>query len=109
MVERWLPKTAEFFFPLPSLIENAEWQLSSAYNSKGGVNLYIELQEHKLDQKTATRISSFDRSVTTGFKSSSLRASLLTVLRVVYALVRLSSGKTMVSILHVDLISCRYF
>ena len=34
---------------------------------------------------------------------------LLTVLRVLYAIVRLSSGKTMVSILHVDLISCRYF
>ena len=31
---------------------------------------------------------------------------LLTVLRVLYAIVRLSSGKTMVSILHVDLISC---
>ena len=38
---------------------------------------------------------------------SSLRASLLTVLRVVYAVVRLSSGKIMVSTLHmhVDLIS----
>ena len=34
---------------------------------------------------------------------------LLTVLRVLYAIVQLSSGKTMVSILHVDLISCRYF
>ena len=34
---------------------------------------------------------------------------LLTVLHVLYAIVRLSSGKTMVSILHVDLISCRYF
>jgi len=34
---------------------------------------------------------------------------LLTVLRVFYAIVWLSSGKTMVSILHVDLISCRYF
>ena len=34
---------------------------------------------------------------------------LLTVLRVLYAIVRLSSGKTKVSILHVDLISCRYF
>jgi len=34
---------------------------------------------------------------------------LLTVLRVVYAIVRLSSGKTLVSILRVDLISCRYF
>ena len=32
---------------------------------------------------------------------SDLRASLLTVLRAVYAIVRLSSGKTMVSILHV--------
>ena len=53
---------------------------------------------------------SFDRrSSTTGFKFNSLRASLLTLLRVVYAIVRLSSGKTMVSILHVDLISCRYF
>ena len=41
-----------------------------------------------------------DSSRTTGFKFNSLRASLLTVLRVVY--------KTMVSILHVDLISCRY-
>ena len=40
---------------------------------------------------------------------SCLRVSLLTVLRVVYAIVRLSSGKTMVSILHVDLISCWYF
>ena len=52
---------------------------------------------------------SFDSSSTTGFEFNSLRASLLTVLRVVYAIVRLSSGKTMVSILHVDLISCRYF
>jgi len=34
---------------------------------------------------------------------------LLTVLRVLHAIVRLSSRKTMVSILHVDLISCRYF
>ena len=40
---------------------------------------------------------------------SALRASLLTVLRVVYAVVRLSSGETMVSILYVDLISCWYF
>ena len=32
-----------------------------------------------------------------------------TVKRVVYATVRLSSVKTMVSILYVDLISCRYF
>ena len=38
-----------------------------------------------------------------------LRASLSTAQCVVYAIVRLSSGKTMVSILHVDLISCRYF
>ena len=52
---------------------------------------------------------SFDLCITTGFKFNSLRASLLTVLRVVYAIVWLSSGKTMVSILHVDLISCRYF
>ena len=37
-----------------------------------------------------------------------LRASLLTVLRVVYAIVFPCSGRTMVSILHVDLISCRY-
>ena len=43
---------------------------------------------------------SFDSSSTTGF---TLRASLLTVLRVVYAIFRLGSGKTMVSILHVDL------
>ena len=35
--------------------------------------------------------SSFDRSGTTGFKCNSLRASLLTVLRVVYAIARLSS------------------
>ena len=52
---------------------------------------------------------SFDSYSTTGFEFNSLRASLLTVLRVVYAIVRLSSGKTMISILHVDLISCRYF
>ena len=52
---------------------------------------------------------SFDSSSTAGLGFNSLRASLLTVLRVVYAIVRLSSGKTMVSILHVDLISCRYF
>ena len=52
---------------------------------------------------------SFDSSSTTGFEFNSVHASLLTVLRVVYAIVRLSSGKTMVSILHVDLISCRYF
>ena len=52
---------------------------------------------------------SFDSSSTTGLGFNSLRASLLTVLRVVYAIVRLSSGKTMVSILHVDLISRRYF
>ena len=36
---------------------------------------------------------SFDRhSSTTGFKFNSLRTSLLTVLRVVYSIVRLSSG-----------------
>ena len=52
---------------------------------------------------------SFDSSSTAGLGFNSLRASLLTVLRVVYAIVRISSGKTMVSILHVDLISCRYF
>ena len=52
---------------------------------------------------------SFDSSSTTGFGFNSLHASLLTVLRVVYAIVRLGLGKTMVSILHVDLISCRYF
>ena len=34
---------------------------------------------------------------------------LLPVLRVVFVIARLSSGKTMVSILPVDLISCRYF
>ena len=33
---------------------------------------------------------SFDSSSTTGFEVNSLRASLLTVLRVVYAIVRLS-------------------
>ena len=32
----------------------------------------------------------------------------LPVLRGVYAVVQLGSGKTMVSILHADLISCRY-
>ena len=36
---------------------------------------------------------SFDRFSTAGFKFNSLRASLLTVLRVVYAIVRLSSGR----------------
>ena len=30
-------------------------------------------------------------------------------MRVVYAIVRLSQGKTKVLILHLDLISCRYF
>ena len=42
-----------------------------------------------------------------GLMVNSLRASLLTVLRVVYAIFWLSSGKTMVSSLHMDLISCR--
>ena len=36
---------------------------------------------------------SFDSSSTTGFEFNSLHASLLTVLRLVYAIVRLSSGK----------------
>ena len=36
---------------------------------------------------------SFDSSSTTGFEFNSLSASLLTVLRVVYAIVRLNSGK----------------
>ena len=36
---------------------------------------------------------SFDSSSTTGFEFNSLRASLLTVLRVVYAIVRLSSAE----------------
>ena len=36
----------------------------------------------------------FDRSRTTGFKCNYLRASLLTVLRVVYAIVRLSSSNS---------------
>ena len=31
------------------------------------------------------------------------------LVRVLYAIVRLSSGKTMVSIFRVNLISCRYF
>ena len=51
----------------------------------------------------------FDLSGTTWFECSCLCTSLLTVLRVVYAIVQLGSGKTMVSILYVDLISCRYF
>ena len=51
---------------------------------------------------------SFDSSRTAGFEFYSSRASLLTVLRVVYVTVRLGSGKTMVLILHMDLISCRY-
>ena len=42
------------------------------------------------------------------FKRSCSRTTLLTVLRGVYAIVRLGSGKTMVLILHVDLIWCRY-
>ena len=50
---------------------------------------------------------SFDSSITTGFEINSYRASLLTVLRVVYVTVRLGSGKTMVSILHMDLISTK--
>ena len=56
-------------------------------------------------------IPHFVRSDTTRFKVNVAvyALSLLTVLRVVFAIVRLSSGKTMVSILHVDLISCRYF
>ena len=66
----------------------------------------IELMFLELDVQVSF---SFDSSSTTGFRLNSLRASLLTVLRVVYAIFRLSSGKTMVSILHVDLISCRYF
>ena len=37
---------------------------------------------------------SFDSSSTTGLGFNSFRASLLTVLRVVYAIVRLSSGNT---------------
>ena len=36
----------------------------------------------------------FDRSRTTGFKCNYLRASLLTVLRVVYDIVRLSSSNS---------------
>ena len=36
---------------------------------------------------------SFDSSSTTGFEFNSLHASLLTVLHVVYAIVRLSSGE----------------
>ena len=36
---------------------------------------------------------SFDNSSTTGFEFNSLRASLLTVVRVVYAIVRLSSAE----------------
>ena len=51
---------------------------------------------------------SFDSSITTGFEINSYCASLLTVLRVVYVTVWLGSGKTMVSIPHMDLISCRY-
>ena len=42
------------------------------------------------------------------FRLNSLRASLLTVLRVVYDIFRLSSGKTMVSSFDADLISCRF-
>ena len=47
------------------------------------------------------------------FQCSCLHATLLTVLRIVHTIgqlsCRLSSGKTMVSILYVDLISCAHF
>ena len=36
---------------------------------------------------------SFDRSSTTGFECNSLRANLLTVLRVAYAIVRFNSSR----------------
>ena len=57
----------------------------------------IELLFLELDVKASF---SFDSSSTTRF---TLRASLLTMLRVVYAIFQLGSGKPMVSILHVDL------
>ena len=63
----------------------------------------IKLMFLELDVKVN---SSFDCSSTTGFKWNSLCASLLTVLRVVYAIVWLSSSKIMVSILHAHRISC---
>ena len=76
-------------------------------NSHVSCSYLIELMFLELDVQV---YSSFDLSSPTGFKFNLLRASLLTVLRVAYAVVRLnSSGKTIVSILHVDLISCRYF
>ena len=49
----------------------------------------IELMFLELDVEVSF---SFDGSSTTGFKFNSLRASLLTVLRVIYAVVRLSSA-----------------
>ena len=76
-------------------------------NSNVSCSYLIELMFLELDVQdffTCDRHSS-----TSGFTFKSLRASLLTVVRVVYAIVLLSSGKTMVSILHVILISCRYF
>ena len=48
---------------------------------------------------------SFVSSRTTGFEFYSSRASLLTVLRVVYVTVRLGSDKTMISILHISAVA----
>ena len=57
----------------------------------------IELMFHKLHVQA---YSPFCCSDTTWFKCNCLCASLLAVLLVVYAIVRLSSGKTMVLIFH---------
>ena len=59
-------------------------------NSNNSCSYLIELMFLELD---VWAYYSFDLCITTGFKFNLLRASLLTVLRVVYAIVRLSSGK----------------
>lgn len=47
--------------------------------------------------------------LTTWFKCRCWRTDQITVLSVAYPIVWLSSGKIMVSIFHLDLISCQYF
>ena len=92
------PRTFFFGDAVTLLPENYTLVQRSSYVS---CSFFIELMFLELDVQV---YSSFDRSGTTGFKYSSLRASLLTVLRVVHAIVRLSSGNnnTLTHLFHLE-------
>ena len=99
-----------YFLTMPvGFNSNLTYRLNPQVSGIKVVTVYRRRSTFQVEWLIATLIP----SGTTWFKCSCLRASLLTVLRLVYAIGQLNSGlrsgKTMVSIIHADLISCRYF